>query len=157
MCLCTGFAQSTLHFDGDVSTQTTEATQNPEMTMEEVIESNSPDNIQKSGNIKPPGHQPYSRQPALDSTNTDQHYARQPATNRAGSVPDQSRPAQRDMAEDLGINLDKPKYPAYAQLNVRVSTFQGWPGYLDQTPRDMALAGFFYAGMFFCRGLGLRL
>jgi hypothetical protein len=65
--------------------------------------------------------------------------------------------SQRDMAEDLGINLDKPKYPAYAQLNVRVSTFQGWPGYLDQTPRDMALAGFFYAGMFFCRCLGLRL
>jgi hypothetical protein len=83
--------------------------------MEEVIESNFPDNIQKS------------------------------ATNRASSVPDQNRPAQRDMAEDLGINLDKPKYPAYAQLNVRVSTFQGWPGYLDQTPRDMALAGFFYA------------
>ena len=127
MCLCTDFAQSTLHFDGDVSTQTTEATQNPEMTMEEVIESNIPDNIQKS------------------------------ATNRASSVPDQNRPAQRDMAEDLGINLDKPKYPAYAQLNVRVSTFQGWPGYLDQTPRDMALAGFFYAGMFFCRCLGLRL
>jgi hypothetical protein len=127
LCLCTGFAQSTLHFDGDVSTQTTEATQNPEMTMEEVIESNFPDNIQKS------------------------------ATNRASSVPDQNRPAQRDMAEDLGINLDKPKYPAYAQLNVRVSTFQGWPGYLDQTPRDMALAGFFYAGMFFCRCLGLRL
>jgi hypothetical protein len=97
------------------------------MTMEEVIESNFPDNIQKS------------------------------ATNRASSVPDQNRPAQRDMAEDLGINLDKPKYPAYAQLNVRVSTFQGWPGYLDQTPRDMALAGFFYAGMFFCRCLGLRL
>ena len=127
MCLCTGFAQSTLHFDGDISTQTTEATQNPEMTMEEVIESNFPDNIQKS------------------------------ATNRASSVPDQNRPAQRDMAEDLGINLDKPKYPAYAQLNVRVSTYQGWPGYLDQTPRDMALAGFFYAGMFFCRGLRLRL
>ena len=140
--MCTDFAQSTLHFDGDVSTQTTEATQNPEMTIEEVIESNFPDNIQKSGNIKPPVHQPYSRQPA---------------TNRAGSVPDQNRPAQRDMAEDLGINLDKPKYPAYAQLNVRVSTFQGWPGYLDQTPRDMALAGFFYAGMFFCRCLGLRL
>jgi len=28
LCLCTGFAQSTLHFDGDVSTQTTETTQN---------------------------------------------------------------------------------------------------------------------------------
>ena len=125
--MCTDFAQSTPHFDGDVSTQTTAATQNPEMTMEEVIESNFPDNIQKS------------------------------ATNRASSVPDQNRPAQRDMAEDLGINLDKPKYPAYAQLNVRVSTYQGWPGYLDQTPRDMALAGFFYAGMFFCRGLRLRL
>ena len=154
--MCTDFAQSTLHFDGDVSTQTTAATQNPEMTMEEVIESNFPDKIQKSGNIKPP-HQSYSRQPALDSTNTNQQYARQPATNRASSVPDQNRPAQRDMAEDLGINLDKPKYPAYAQLNVRVSTFQGWPGYLDQTPRDMALAGFFYAGMFFCRCLALRL
>ena len=149
--MCTDFAQSTPHFDGDVSTQTTEATQNREMTMEEVTKSNFPDNIQQSTNINPPVDQPYSRQPPLDRANPDQQYARQPATDRASSVPDQNRPAQRDMAEDLGINLDKPKYPAYAQLNVRVSTFQGWPGYLDQTPRDMALAGFFYAGLFFNR------
>ncbi|CAG2246137.1 BIRC2_3 [Mytilus edulis] len=76
------------------------------------------------------------------------------------------RPARQpigggDRAEELGITIERPKYPAYAQLSVRISTFQGWPGYLDQAPRDMALAGFFYAGYndycrcFFCGG-GLR-
>jgi hypothetical protein len=61
----------------------------------------------------------------------------------------------------MGINVDKPRYPRYASLQVRISSYQGWPSYLDQTPRDMAQAGFLYAGYqdytrcFFCGG-GLR-
>ena len=61
----------------------------------------------------------------------------------------------------LGINVEKPKYPTYAQLQVRISSYQGWPTYLDQTPRAMAMAGFLFAGYqdytrcFFCGG-GLR-
>jgi len=60
-----------------------------------------------------------------------------------------------------GVNIEKPKFPNYAPLQVRISSFQGWPSYLDQTPRDMAKAGFLYAGYqdytrcFFCGG-GLR-
>ncbi|XP_063405365.1 uncharacterized protein LOC134688515 isoform X2 [Mytilus trossulus] len=72
----------------------------------------------------------------------------QPPVDRDHSVleGEQSTPAQRDMAEDLGITTDRPRYPAFSNLSVRISTFRGWPGYLDQAPRDMALAGFFYAG-----------
>ena len=61
----------------------------------------------------------------------------------------------------LGINIEKPRYPNYAPLQVRISSYQGWPSYLDQTPRAMAMAGFLFAGCqdyarcFFCGG-GLR-
>ncbi|KAK3098308.1 hypothetical protein FSP39_018246 [Pinctada imbricata] len=67
----------------------------------------------------------------------------------------------QEVLRSLGISLDRPRYPAYAILNVRISSFQGWPSSLTQTPRMLALAGFFYAGYgdyvrcFFCGG-GLR-
>ncbi|XP_065927044.1 baculoviral IAP repeat-containing protein 2 isoform X2 [Magallana gigas] len=63
--------------------------------------------------------------------------------------------------DPLGINFDRAKYPAYAVLATRVSSFQDWPTSLTQTPQVLALAGFFYAGYgdytrcFFCGG-GLR-
>ncbi|XP_061171215.1 uncharacterized protein LOC133180760 isoform X2 [Saccostrea echinata] len=63
--------------------------------------------------------------------------------------------------DPMGINFDRPKYPSYAILAVRISSFTDWPASMTQTPRDMALAGFFYAGYgdytrcFFCGG-GLR-
>ncbi|XP_052096884.1 baculoviral IAP repeat-containing protein 2-like isoform X8 [Mytilus californianus] len=61
----------------------------------------------------------------------------------------------------FGIGFDNPRYPNYAALQVRISSFQGWPSYLDQTPKQMATAGFLFAGYqdytrcFFCGG-GLR-
>lgn len=51
-----------------------------------------------------------------------------------------------------------PKYPNYVSMNVRVSSYSGWPGYLDLNPKEMAIAGFLYAGYndytrcFFCGG-----
>lgn len=63
--------------------------------------------------------------------------------------------------DPMGINFDRPKYPSYAILAVRISSYTDWPAAMTQTPRDMALAGFFYAGYgdytrcFFCGG-GLR-
>nr|XP_022288096.1 baculoviral IAP repeat-containing protein 3-like [Crassostrea virginica]XP_022288097.1 baculoviral IAP repeat-containing protein 3-like [Crassostrea virginica]XP_022288098.1 baculoviral IAP repeat-containing protein 3-like [Crassostrea virginica] len=63
--------------------------------------------------------------------------------------------------DPLGINFDRPKYPAYAVLATRVSSYQGWPASLTQQPRDLGTAGFFYVGYgdytrcFFCGG-GLR-
>ena len=29
----------------------------------------------------------------------------------------------------LGINIEKPRYPSYAPLQVRISSYQGWPSY----------------------------
>nr|XP_022287973.1 uncharacterized protein LOC111100407 isoform X2 [Crassostrea virginica] len=63
--------------------------------------------------------------------------------------------------DPMGINFDRPKYPTYAVLAVRISSFTAWPASMTQTPRDMAIAGFFFAGYgdytrcFFCGG-GLR-
>ena len=63
--------------------------------------------------------------------------------------------------DPMGINFDRPKYPTYAILAVRISSFTAWPASMTQTPRDMAIAGFFFAGYgdytrcFFCGG-GLR-
>lgn len=59
-----------------------------------------------------------------------------------------SQPA-RTKFDPLGINFEKPRYPTYAVLTVRINTYNGWPAYLDQTPRVMAMAGFFYAGRMF--------
>ncbi|XP_062601944.1 putative inhibitor of apoptosis isoform X9 [Saccostrea cucullata] len=63
--------------------------------------------------------------------------------------------------DPLGINFDRPKYPSYAVLAVRISSFADWPSSITQTPRDLAMAGFLYSGYgdytrcFFCGG-GLR-
>ncbi|XP_061193488.1 baculoviral IAP repeat-containing protein 3-like [Saccostrea echinata] len=67
----------------------------------------------------------------------------------------------KEALEPLGIVVDRPKYPSYSVLATRISSFQQWPSHLTQTPRDLSLAGFFYAGYgdyvrcFFCGG-GLR-
>ncbi|XP_069133442.1 baculoviral IAP repeat-containing protein 2-like isoform X2 [Argopecten irradians] len=59
---------------------------------------------------------------------------------------------------NLGVNTTRPRYPNYAVLTVRSSTFHGFPNHLDQTPIQMAKAGFFYAGYgdyvrcFYCGG-----
>jgi hypothetical protein len=44
------------------------------------------------------------------------------------------------------IDFIPPYPPTYAVLTVRINTYNGWPTYLDQTPRAMAMAGFLYAG-----------
>jgi hypothetical protein len=55
----------------------------------------------------------------------------------------------RTKFDPLGINFENPRFPTYAVLTVRINTYNGWPTYLDQTPRAMAMAGFFYAGRMF--------
>ncbi|XP_062599305.1 uncharacterized protein LOC134260773 isoform X3 [Saccostrea cucullata] len=79
----------------------------------------------------------------------------------ASSTPSRETQLEALMRDPMGINFDRPKYPSYAILAVRISSFADWPTAMTQTPRDMALAGFFYAGhgdytrCFFCGG-GLR-
>lgn len=80
----------------------------------------------------------------------------------AASLEDTKRAQLEALKRDpMGINFDRPKYPSYAILSERVKSFSDWPASMTQKPRDMALAGFFYAGYgdyarcFFCGG-GLR-
>lgn len=75
--------------------------------------------------------------------------------------PKQQQPKKQDpiaIAEKLGVIFERPKYPEYSILSTRLSSFDGWLGCI--LPRDLALAGFLYAGYgdcarcFFC-GVGL--
>ncbi|XP_056015250.1 baculoviral IAP repeat-containing protein 2-like isoform X2 [Ostrea edulis] len=71
-----------------------------------------------------------------------------------------SRETQLDalMRDPTGINFERPKYSSYAILAARIRSFTDWPVTMTQTPRDMSLAGFSYAGYedytrcFFCGG-----
>ncbi|VDI03747.1 Hypothetical predicted protein [Mytilus galloprovincialis] len=62
---------------------------------------------------------------------------------------------------NLGICLDKPKYPKYAVISTRIDSYKHWPAHLTQSPDELSLAGFFFTGIedhcrcFFCGG-GLR-
>ena len=60
----------------------------------------------------------------------------------------EDHPADDHTTHGQEIYNDRPRYPSYAVLTVRISSFQGWPSYLTQTPRTLALAGFLYAGTF---------
>ncbi|MDP0589516.1 MAG: RING-HC finger protein [Candidatus Endonucleobacter bathymodioli] len=68
-------------------------------------------------------------------------------------------PSNHSLNKDL--SKTKTKYPVYEPFNIRKSTYGGWPSYLDQTPHEMANAGFFFVGYgdytrcFHCGG-GLR-
>ncbi|XP_053390476.1 baculoviral IAP repeat-containing protein 3-like, partial [Mercenaria mercenaria] len=61
----------------------------------------------------------------------------------------------------ITVVVDNPKHPDYVNIDSRVSSYQGWPEYLDQTQRQMSEAGFFYVGVAdftrcYCCGGGLR-
>ncbi|XP_056015256.1 uncharacterized protein LOC125677307 [Ostrea edulis] len=108
------------------------------------------------------GRPPLNNQVAAnrnDTTSPDQL-----AYTTAGAPPSpSSKEAQLEALkrDPMGINFERPKYPSYAILAVRISSYTDWPAAMTQTPRDMSLAGFFYAGYgdytrcFFCGG-GLR-
>ncbi|KAL5018674.1 hypothetical protein ScPMuIL_004396 [Solemya velum] len=57
--------------------------------------------------------------------------------------------------------VSTPKHPRYAVPAVRISSFDNWPVYVEQTPQSLAVTGLFYLGFgdnvkcFFCGG-GLR-
>lgn len=93
----------------------------------------------------------------IQNTTNTQYQA--PIQNQKPSIPRSHH--TREMLEPLGINFDRPKYPSYSVLATRISSYQQWPSYLTQTPRDLSIAGFFYVGCgdyvrcFFCGG-GLR-
>ena len=55
----------------------------------------------------------------------------------------------------------EPRYPEYRNMQARLDSYESWPTNREQTPKPMAAAGFFYAGItdcvrcFTCNG-GLR-
>lgn len=69
------------------------------------------------------------------------------STSRANTASSQSSAssATQQRYDPLGINFDKPRYPSYAVLSNRTASFSAWPPYL-RAGREMAAAGFFYAG-----------
>ncbi|XP_045195466.1 baculoviral IAP repeat-containing protein 7-A-like [Mercenaria mercenaria] len=69
--------------------------------------------------------------------------------------------APRPPPIELGINVEKPKFPQYAVCSKRLESFALWPEYLPVKKEDMAEAGLVYTGVgdsvrcYFCGG-GLR-
>ncbi|XP_021345068.1 uncharacterized protein LOC110445036 [Mizuhopecten yessoensis] len=74
----------------------------------------------------------------------DQREQQQPEQGQAG--PAIANGAARNLNNQV-VTAAKPRYPNYAVLAVRSGTFNGFPNHLDQTPLQMARAGFFYAGL----------
>jgi hypothetical protein len=50
--------------------------------------------------------------------------------------------------DSLGIVFERPRYPSYAILAVRQSSFNGWPTDNQQEPTLLAEAGLFYTGKY---------
>ena len=50
--------------------------------------------------------------------------------------------------EPLGISIAKPKYPQYAVLATRLSSFNSWPTDNGQRAEELAKAGFVYEGIY---------
>ena len=46
------------------------------------------------------------------------------------------------------LQLGNLKHPRYRTMAVRMSSFASWPSYLNQTPEQMAYAGFFHPGKY---------
>ncbi|KAL3881986.1 hypothetical protein ACJMK2_028368, partial [Sinanodonta woodiana] len=65
-----------------------------------------------------------------------------------GSVETTPTVQNYSVAESAQSETDnRPKFPEHDSLPSRIATFShGWPPYLDQTPQQMAEAGFFYTG-----------
>ncbi|KAK3100519.1 hypothetical protein FSP39_021218 [Pinctada imbricata] len=67
----------------------------------------------------------------------------------------------KDALQPLGISIEKPKYPQFAVLGSRISSFENWPKSSTHNSEEMPRAGFIYEGTsdftrcFFCAG-GLR-
>ncbi|KAK3596950.1 hypothetical protein CHS0354_002517 [Potamilus streckersoni] len=56
----------------------------------------------------------------------------------------QPHPVEESAQYEVG---NRPKFPEHVSLPSRIATFgHGWPPYLDQTPQQMAAAGFFFTG-----------
>ncbi|KAL5018669.1 hypothetical protein ScPMuIL_004391 [Solemya velum] len=73
----------------------------------------------------------------------------------------ESRESNEAITDVFGILSQKPKYPRYAVLAIRISSFENWPRYCGIAPQSLAQAGLFYVGFgdnvrcFFCGG-GMR-
>ncbi|XP_061176044.1 baculoviral IAP repeat-containing protein 3-like [Saccostrea echinata] len=93
---------------------------------------------------------------SVEPCHTSQALARSPY--RQPTYPSNSL---QEVLGPLGVVVERPRYPSYSVLATRISSFQQWPSHFMLTPRNLSIAGFFYAGYgdyvrcFFCGG-GLR-
>lgn len=51
-----------------------------------------------------------------------------------------------EMENSQGITSRAPSYPMFESLSARLRSFSNWPNHMNQTPHQMASAGFFYKG-----------
>lgn len=85
---------------------------------------------------------PWNTNPSTQSIPTDNFHS----TAGAEAPSPHSMKAQLEALQRDPIEFDRPQYPSYAILAERIRSYSDWPAEMTQTPRDMALAGFFYPG-----------
>lgn len=82
----------------------------------------------------------------IDATESDKTLTRVSQTNLS-SIKSNTRDSNRHSIVNLGICLEKPKYPKYSIRTRRLGSFENWPSYLTQSPVELRSAGFFYTGI----------
>ncbi|XP_061183971.1 putative inhibitor of apoptosis [Saccostrea echinata] len=120
-------------------TQTEEVLQSSKTENQSVVsENNYPNNTSSSNNISACLTQ-------IPSHSASSHTSGQPKK-------------AKEIFKDLGICVEKPKYPKYSILATRMTSFKNWPISNIVSPEDLSKAGFYYNGLndtvccFFCGG-----
>ncbi|CAC5373528.1 BIRC2_3 [Mytilus coruscus] len=113
--------------------------------------SNPTNRIISAENVVTPGFLTSDNQ-SLVETSEIENKVKKSELNATGNVLKESTPGSALRMEgtsssellEIGVCLDKAKYPKYALRSNRIDSFKHWPSYLTQTPEEMATAGFFF-------------
>ncbi|XP_045165486.2 baculoviral IAP repeat-containing protein 3-like [Mercenaria mercenaria] len=94
-----------------------------------------------------------------NQSNRSEHDGNNTSTGLRSEVPRNG--GQRSKCDSLGILIGKPKYRQYCTTESRIKSFEKWPEGKTQDTKQLAEAGFAYAGVddsvrcFYC-SIGLR-
>ncbi|OWF56464.1 Baculoviral IAP repeat-containing protein 7-A [Mizuhopecten yessoensis] len=155
---------SNLTPSSDTITSSTSQTLTNEHSVAEfdALSQNIPDRLTGGHSAQPLVH---TNRPETDSLEPEIHRSGEdiPNTIRTGHAPVNNLETNHDISSQASqaLNAVNPRYPQFAVLAVRFTSYKNWPTHLRQKPEELAKAGLFYEGTsdyvrcFYCAG-GLR-
>ena len=84
---------------------------------------------------------------STENTTRDDNSGNIDISTSSTNAPQATGSSASSTLEPLGISIAKPKYPQYAVLATRMSSFNSWPTDIGQRPEELAKAGFVYEGI----------